>query len=238
MIHSSIQFGLENRVLHLHFHDSSTRNSLSLSAADEMRKAWLAHQGKFDFLVLQASGRVFCSGGNLSDYASMKEAEQGKAVNRQITSILDELSRLPAVTIAQVEGDCFGGGVELISCFDFVFSTPQAFFALWQRKIGLVFGWGGGVRIEQRMGAQALRQWALSTEAMDSHQALGLGLIDRVFLPAVISEGVSKFIALQRALPQGPVSALKRWLSSQEREIFESLWMNDEHRKVLAKYKP
>ena len=102
---STIETG---RVLHLVFEDRSSRNSFSLRAARELKSILAAYSGQYDFLIFSSIGRVFCSGGNLSDYAAMGEASQGQAVNREITDALDELARLPVPTFSLVQGDAIG----------------------------------------------------------------------------------------------------------------------------------
>ncbi|RYZ65331.1 MAG: enoyl-CoA hydratase/isomerase family protein, partial [Proteobacteria bacterium] len=148
--------------LSIMFEDSATRNSFSVAAARELREI-LAANSSASALIFSARGRVFCSGGNLSDYASMSSAEEGMKVNNEIRSALSELSALPIPTICVVEGDCFGGGVEVVSCFDHVIAASHVVFALWQRKISLTYGWGGGSRLERRLGSSLLRNLSLST---------------------------------------------------------------------------
>jgi enoyl-CoA hydratase/carnithine racemase len=177
---------------------------------------------------------VFCSGGNLTDYAAMTSPEEGKRVNRKIAAILDEVSRLPVPTVCAVTGDCFGGGVELISAFDVVLSVPHAMFALWQRKIGLSFGWGGGKRLESRLGIHKLRQLALSANSFSALEAMKLGLIDAVSIDERLLEDARACAMGMSALPKAPVASLKSYTPEKEKEIFESLWLNEEHAKVLA----
>ena len=229
-----IRAAINDRVLHLVFEDSKSRNSFSLAAAHELRRALVSHPGQFDAIVFEAEGRVFCSGGNLTDYSKMTDPEQGKLVNREITTVLNELALMPVPTFCLVNGDCFGGGVEILSAFDFIYTAPHAFFALWQRKIGLSFGWGGGARLERRLGLANLRRLAISTDTLGAHEALRLGLVDRIVLQSELHAEVSRVLAGFRSLPRAPVAALKKWTSETELATFEGLWWNEQHRAVLA----
>jgi enoyl-CoA hydratase/carnithine racemase len=221
-----------DRVLELTFEDPLSRNSFSLRAAEEL--AAVLHEGEFDAIVFTARGRVFCSGGNLADYAALAASEEGLKINRRITEVLDLLARQPVPTVCAVNGDCFGGGVELISAFDFVLATPSSFFGLWQRKIALSFGWGGGRRLEHRLGLASLKRLALEANELGAREALEFGLID-----AIVPESLLMARALEKAkavasLSQAPLGALKTWSAEREREVFESLWWNNEHRRALA----
>lgn len=234
---SYFQTSLRDRKLELIFEDRTTRNSFSLAAARELVSLLEKYETQFDVLSFFAKGRVFCSGGNLADYGQMAEAEEGHRVNRSITEALEKLALLPVPTFCYVEGDVFGGGVELLSSFDFVYSVPHAFFALWQRRIGLTFGWGGGARLEKRLGHKTLVQLSLTTQTVSAVEALSIGLIDGVFLPGQGAQTFEREWRRVSQLPLAPVSALKRWLSRSEREAFEALWWNEEHRKVLSNFK-
>jgi enoyl-CoA hydratase/carnithine racemase len=242
-----ISTDLQDGVLILRFSDPSSSNSLSLAAAEELARILTRISEGVDknetsapyrALVFFSKGRIFCSGGQLSDYASMSNADQGKAVNRRITEILANLSELPIPTICAVSGDCFGGGVELISAFDTVISVPHVLYGFWQRRIGLTFGWGGGKRIEQRIGLPQLKRLALSTETFGAHEALSIGLIDFI-VPVSSLESVSLEIAEQMSTAAtAPIGQLKKWSADRETEIFESLWWNPDHRAVLSKRNP
>lgn len=228
-----IESKLEDRILYLTFEDQSSRNSFSLRAADELSSHLKNNLDECDAVIFKAHGRVFCSGGNLTDYANMSDPAQGIEVNRKIAAALDELSQCPKPTVCVVDGDCFGGGVELISSFDFVFSSPGAFFALWQRKIGLSFGWGGGKRLEMRLGLKTLRQLALSTELLSAQKACRIGLIDSVCLKETLQSEAKRKAQELMCLPKNPIAAIKTWHSENEKTVFEGLWWNDEHREVL-----
>ena len=141
--------------------DSNSKNAFSLSIAREIRTCFA--NAKHKSWLLRAQGPVFCSGGQLKDYANLDSSEQGIAVNNEIRAILHELSQMPVAKTALVDGHCFGGGIELLSCFDYVVATPKSLFALWQKRIGLSFGWGGKRRLESRVGSETLKKWFLSS---------------------------------------------------------------------------
>ena len=220
-------------VLWVSFSDPSSRNALSIAAARELY-ALMRAPLNYRALVFTAPGRVFCSGGQLDDYASMKSPDEGRVVNDEIRNVLGMLASIAVPTIACVSGDAFGGGVELMSCFDYVLSVPQAMFGLWQRKIGLSFGWGGGSRLEKRMGPGALRGLSLSAHVISAREALSIGLIDQVVQPSVLESSAAALAARLILLPIEPLATLKSFESEKESEAFNSLWWNPSHSAVLA----
>ncbi|MES2965188.1 MAG: enoyl-CoA hydratase/isomerase family protein [Bdellovibrionota bacterium] len=234
---SLVRARLDGEILIVTFEDSSSRNSWSLTASRELRELLKTQDGRFRALVFESVGRVFCSGGNLSDYAALTKAEEGRAINDAITADLAALSTLKVPSICLVGGDCFGGGVELVSAFDFVISAPHVFFGLWQKKIGLSFGWGGGARLERRVGATRLREWSMSARSLTSGEVRDAGLVDEIVLrDDLLVRGLEVARRLASGSPEA-IASLKGFDSSRERDIFHSLWWSDEHRKVLRSRK-
>lgn len=228
---------LRDSVLMLEFRDPNSRNSFSIRAAEELREAWESNRGTYESILFTAPGRVFCSGGNLADYAAMTAANPGRDVNKRISQTLDEFSKLSVPTVCVVTGDCLGGGLELISAFDVVLSAPHALFGFWQRRIALTFGWGGGRRLEKRVGSKQLTKMALSAATFGALEAHRIGLIDAVCVEALImEEALSRARALQE-LPKGPIEALKDWQSEDEQQTFDELWWSDEHRAAIMNRK-
>lgn len=226
---SSFSVRQSGSVLHLEFHIPSSSNALSLEAARVLRgvvREFRAWRG----LVVVTSGHrsMFCSGGNLSDYAKLRGKAPGLKINREITACLDAFGKWPAVKLAVIEGDVLGGGIEWLARFDYRWSVPSALFAFWQRRIGLSSGWGGGRAWAAKIGEDRVRTLLMEGSLLSAETALRFGLIDRVVSAWQIRELCERH----------PVSGkLSGWSVAGESKIFSSLWMSDEHRTVLEKWK-
>ena len=213
--------------------DSGSRNAWSLSASRELENILKEHRGQFRALLFKSIGRVFCSGGHLTDYASLGSAGEGHAINTEIAAGLSLLSEIPVPTVCAVGGDCFGGGVELASCFDVVIANPHVVFALWQRRIGLTYGWGGGARLERKLAPDLVRAWALSTRPWLASELHNLGWLNEL-VPRARLDARAFDLAVQLAEGSlNSVAGLKAFLPEREKEIFKSLWWGDDHKKAL-----
>ncbi|MEZ4872938.1 MAG: enoyl-CoA hydratase/isomerase family protein [Bdellovibrionales bacterium] len=172
-------------------------NAFSEEEISGIEEVFERYKGNYKGIIFKSEGRrFFCSGGNLKKYRKMNR-KQGLKANRVIRSYLRTLDLLKIPTVAIVDGDCYGGGLELLSVFDHVIATPQSFFGFWQRKISLTFGWEG--RLKQRMAEQALRSCSLGARTLPASTALRLGLVDEV---------APRSFAMERAL---------HWLNQQSR---------------------
>lgn len=181
-------------------------------------------------------GKLWCSGGNLKYYAGLKKREDGILANRKITKALIALTEFQGPTVACLTGDVFGGGLELLSCFDHVMAAPHIYVGLWQRRIALTFGWGGGWRLKNRMGRKALLQKALTAETISAQEALRHKLVDQILPERSLDEHALKWIAVFEGLPKAPIKSLKNWDFKKESKIFEKLWLNKEHVKILQSF--
>lgn len=238
---------VREKILMAYFDNSKKANCLSLACAKELHQILkLIKREKIEGLLLTSEQRVFCSGGNLSDYAKLKNKTDGIKINKEISKILNELNEIPVPTICLVTGDCFGGGLEWISAFDAVYATPPALFGMWQRKIGLSWGWGGGHRLKMRVSKKNLINMLLDTNNFSSYHAKNIGLVDLVYPKELIFEKGLEFLIKQKDLPKIPFAKIKssnliEHISSKhskgEQKIFESLWMNPEHQRLLSKFR-
>ena len=144
---------LKAKILRLTIRNSEHGNSFGQKEADSLAGHLKTYKGQFDGVLLLADGqRFFCTGGNLRFYASLRTRLQGLTANARIRRVLQRLNALPQPKVAVVTGDCFGGGLEVLSAFDRILAVPEAQLGFWQRRLGLTFGWGGGSRWEKKLG--------------------------------------------------------------------------------------
>lgn len=227
-----IHWRIEDQILVLSFLDLDRGNSFGQDIVSEF-SAVLKSQ-KYKAVLFQSSHpRIFCSGGNLSDYNKLSRAKCILA-NRKIRNFLNTLANLPVPTLALVNGDVFGGGLELLSSFDHVIASPRSLFGFWQRRLALTFGWGGGARLEKRMSTGSLKTWSLSTRALDAYAAQNLNLIQEVVATHRLEERAWQWLRQQIALPQEPLALLKNFDAKKEVSFFEKTWFNPSHKKLLA----
>ncbi len=181
------------------------------------------------------AGTPFCRGGNLKYYNELKSKLSGLKANREIRLSLKRLSTLPIPCIAVVRGDVFGGGLELLSCFDYVYSTPQALLGFWQRKVGLSFGWGGGYRYLRRMTPHRLTVLALEARSLSAFEARELRLLDEVIPSDTVGTKVHRKLTELLTQSNETYKQIKLWSVANEINIFEKLWWSAEHRSKTSR---
>lgn len=149
-------------------------------------------------VVLTGSGsRTFSAGGDLDYFSRLASREQGLAMSRRMQAILDRLHEGPRPVIAAINGDAWGGGCELITACHLRLAEAHARFGFRQAAMGVVTGWGGGLRLFRLLGRSAALRLLLSAETIDAAEALRLGLVDRVVAPEGLMD---ETLALARAI--------------------------------------
>ncbi len=224
---------LKNKILVLTLSDTKTRNAFSPQMASEFKKA--LKEQSFSGVILKAEGKIFCSGGHLPFYKNLKTKEEGLKHNQKITKILNEFENLSVPKVCLVEGLCVGGGMELMASFDKVYASPQALFGLWQRRVGLTFGWGGEQRLRKRVSEKNLNNWLLYGETLDVYRAQDIGIVDGVFLKNQLQEKAIQWIEKISQLGQHSLEAIYGQ-SGHQSHVFQNLWLEADHRKALEKF--
>lgn len=219
-------------VLEIVFDDLDSKNSFSL----EMAQLWLkeAAAQPTHLMLLRSKGSVFCSGGNLAEYASMSSKDEGVAINAEIRKCLEEIDALPCLKVAFVDGDCFGGGIEVLSLCQRIYSRHHVFYGLWQSRMHLSFGWGGFQRLARRMTPSALQLWLSEGRTHSAYWCHEQGLVDELLAQDMFMQRYEflKSIALGKGARYFADNVFNG-----ESQFFESLWWSDEHRKSLARFK-
>ena len=229
---------ISDEVLKLTFKDPSTGNAFGIEAARELLsliKEMSSRKSKIRVLIFTGFDRFFCTGGNLKHYRSLKTKSAGIKVNREISKILKTFEAMKIVKIAQVNGDCYGGGLELLSCFDLVFSRNDVLFGFWQSKQGVSFGWGGGARLAKRITLSQAKRLLLGSQTLSAYDAADINLVDRVFSRFEFENATLDFakrIALNSRKTSSAIQALDL---KNESEVFSQLWWSKEHLSRLGK---
>jgi enoyl-CoA hydratase len=157
--------------------DDGGMNLLSSSALRAIRAALPEDVSLFVF----RSGRVrlFAAGADMAEMQRFSACEAWDFA-RLGQELFDAIERLPCLTVAVIDGDCFGGALDLALSFDFRFATPRSRFAHPGARLGIVTGFGGTSRWRNVLSRRAANQLFLANRVLSSGEALDFGLVDRV----------------------------------------------------------
>ncbi|MBI4799398.1 MAG: enoyl-CoA hydratase/isomerase family protein [Desulfarculus sp.] len=167
------------------------------------------------------------------------------AFSRRFQDILDRLEASPLITVAAINGLCFGGGFELALACDLRVATTASRIGLPEVKVGLIPGGGGTQRLPRLVGSGLAMEMILSGKLYDGEQAARLGLVHRVSPEAGLRQAVGELLAPMLRNPAHAVSLAKRAVKaaqnsplpeglSREAELFSQCHDNDFFRRLMV----
>jgi enoyl-CoA hydratase len=163
-----------------------------------------AAPGDVRVVVVTGRGdRAFSGGSNVGEF----EAQRGPAGRER--HALDErvagrLAGLPMPTIAAIEGDALGGGLELALCCDLRVASERARLGLPEVRLAVIPGSGGTQRLPRVVGHARAKDLILTGRILDAAEAERIGLVSRV-VPAGEAVAAADEIAAEIAT-RGPLA--------------------------------
>ncbi|MET2828436.1 enoyl-CoA hydratase/isomerase family protein [Mesorhizobium shangrilense] len=159
------------------------RNALDMAMIEGLVAACrtIEHNAAVRVVILTGAGnRAFSAGGDIQAWSGKSPDDFGRFWLREGHDAFAAIARLRQPVIAVLNGDVFGGGLELAACADLRIAEQHVRIALPETGLGIIPGWSGTQRAARRFGAQLVRRMALFGEVFDARQALGLGIVDHV----------------------------------------------------------
>lgn len=168
-------------------------------------------------MVLTGSGRAFCSGDDLKEFASQATDEAGtRAYIERIQDVTRAIIFGDKPVVGAIRGWAVGGGLEWVINCDFAIAAEGTRFFFPEVSWG-VFVTGGVTDLLPRLiGLQRTRELILLGEKFDARQALGWGLIRDVVSDGELMATAVTLATRLAALPEGPVRDLKRILARRQ----------------------
>ncbi|MCR5540990.1 MAG: enoyl-CoA hydratase/isomerase family protein [Ruminococcus sp.] len=145
----------------------------------EILLAWLEKNPQTKALVITGKGRHFSHGADVSLFY----ADNVRNISEKLKKgreLLNTIERLPIVTVAAVNGGCFGGGLEIAMSCRFRIASSKARLGLTEVVHGVVPGMGGIERLSRIIGAEKALQMILQGEMLSADKALSIGLVTKV----------------------------------------------------------
>jgi methylglutaconyl-CoA hydratase len=188
----------------------ANRNALSRAMRVQLRDA--VREALADdavrVLVLDHTGRVFCSGMDLSEAAGGGVQDQGV---REFPELLELLWNSPKPVVAVVRGPARAGGVGLAAACDVVVAASSASFAFSEVRLGIVPAVISAV-VLPRMVPHVAHRLMLTGEVFDAATAAVGGLVDLVADDAEVDGTLDSLLTALAAGAPAALAETKRLL--------------------------
>jgi enoyl-CoA hydratase len=142
--------------------------------------ARLEEEEQYRVFVLSGEGREsFISGGDLRKFHQLTTEEEADRMSRRMHQLLKRIEQLPCWTIACINGQAFGGGIEIALAFDFRIASRSVRFGFTQARFYLPPGWGGLTRLVETVGRSKALEWLAEASIIDALEADQYGFVNR-----------------------------------------------------------
>lgn len=198
------------------------------------------------FILSGTGQKSFVSGGDLKKFHSIKSKEEAIAKARRMQDLLLRIESLPCWNVAHINGDAFGGGIELMLAFDFRVSVPDAKFGFTQGRFYLTPGWGGLTRLVEKVGRAKALELLGKAEILTAEVVQQVGLIEKILEGKDPEKETLKWVeALTlndrkfiKTLKDGAMRFSQNRMKALEAEVqpFSELWVDEQHISRVDKF--
>ncbi len=197
----------------------------------------VAEMQEIKLVIITGQGKAFAAGADIAEMVNLKQVE-AKEFSVRGQNLFSRIEKFEKPIIAAVNGFALGGGCELAMACDMRYASRKAKFGQPEVNLGLVPGYAATQRLPRLVGMGNALDLLLTGDMISSEEALRMGLVQRLFEPEELMDGVLGIA--KKILAKGPsaikkvkyLTRLSRDLpfddgSTKESELFASLFENE-----------
>jgi 3-hydroxyacyl-CoA dehydrogenase/enoyl-CoA hydratase/3-hydroxybutyryl-CoA epimerase len=147
----------------------------------------IEHDRPHGVIFASAKNHSFIAGADLFEIRKMNR-EQMLQFLADGQALFSRIANLSMATVAAINGDCLGGGLELaLACTMRVAAADASTsIGLPEVKLGILPGWGGTVRLPRLIGLTRALPLLLTGKTLPPKKALRAGIVDEVVRPEAL----------------------------------------------------
>jgi len=164
-------------------------------------------------IVRSAKAAGFIAGADIGEFSQLDTPEKGRALVARGWDLFNRLAAVKYPTLALVRGHCLGGGLELALACRYLLAVdePGTKMALPEVMLGIFPGWGGMLRLPQRVGPAAALDMMLTGKGIDAKRAKKMGLADDCVPPRVMEMAARQLLLSKQ--PRRPLPFVQKLLA-------------------------
>jgi len=168
-------------------------------------------------VVVAGAGRAFSAGADLSSTA-YPPVEGDWATRRHRTGtwqrVLDQLDRLPQVSVARLHGHVVGGAALLAAACDIRIATDDTVVRIPELAIGVPLTWAGIPLLVREIGLPLARDWIMTCRPVVADELQRSGYAQRVVAATDLDAAVEECVGQLLAVPPGPLAMTRAMMSA------------------------
>ncbi len=212
MNYKSFDLSIENDIAHITLNQPEKRNAMGADFWAELPRAVrdIDENVRARVIVISSTGPHFSAGIDISmlaegivDGADKNHPTYGAAFLNKLRYLQETFSalercRLPV--LCAIQGGCYGAGVDMITACDMRYASSDAFFTIYEIKVGMTADVGTFPRITNLIPEGIARELAYTGRKMSAKEALRHGLVNSVYKDQQEMLGAVMEIAAQIAV--------------------------------------
>lgn len=213
MTYENIQFERNGAVAVITINRPKVLNALSAATRQELGAALREVEADVALRVAIITGageKAFVAGADIGELQALESPTAARQVSERGHEVGFEIARMSKVVIAAINGFALGGGLELAMSCDIRVAAETAQFGQPEINLGIIPGWGGTQRLTRLVGSGMAKLLNLTGERIDAHEALRVGLIDRVVPAAELMDAARTLANTIAAKAPTAVGAIKQ----------------------------
>ncbi|MFZ9038847.1 MAG: enoyl-CoA hydratase/isomerase family protein [Gammaproteobacteria bacterium] len=179
-----LKFEKQGAIAKIDLNRPDAANGLDTLMASELKQAAKLCDGdpELKAVILSASGRFFCAGGDIKQMLSQGDAvgEAIKLLADDLHSAISLLSRMQAALIVAVNGVAAGAGFSIAMVGDIVLAGESASFTMAYTRAGLCPDGSSSYFLPRLVGLRRAQELMLTNRTLNATEACELGLVTRV----------------------------------------------------------
>ena len=224
------------------------QNAISRPTMAELGAALdeVANDPEVRVVALRGQGeRVFVSGGDLKELASIRTEEEAQAMAMTMRSLLDRVASLPVPVVAALNGHAYGGGCEVAIACDFRLAADDVKLAFNQVDLAIMPAWGGIERLQAVVGRGRALYLTTTGRPIDAPTAAAWGLVEEVVSRPEFDDRLVELLERMSRAPRDALVGIKAAadaarpaarpdLAAAATASFAKTWVADAHWAAVA----
>jgi methylglutaconyl-CoA hydratase len=187
------------------------KNALNRAMADELAEALFAmSESPVKVVALDGEGPDFCAGADLGALEEMLDAPRQAHIDdaKALGHVFHTIRRMDKPVVALVTGRAFAGGAGLATACDIILAHEDAKFAYPEVTIGFVPAMVMTM-LRRSVGEKLAFDLVSTGRILSADEALGIGLISRVFAGAEFEALCAAVLNQLASAPRSSMAATK-----------------------------
>lgn len=211
------------QVAYVKLHRPEIRNAFNPQMIAEITQLFKSFNSRSDLraVVLQGEGRVFSAGGDLNwmkEMINYSEADNLKD-SENLFNMFAAMSECELPIVGAVHGACYGGGLGLVACCDYVLAETGTQFCFSEVKIGISPAVISSF-VLRKVNSGSCRPYMLTAQVFTPEVAFQMGLIHEIVAAGEGHRHLQTIVSQIKECAPGSIRETKKLLNEMSRPSY------------------